>query len=392
MNNTKSKTKIFIITCHPVNDGRLLKHYNFLNSNYSNPEYVKIRWLDSEDLSKVPENWFLIDLPVKRKIKKRISLLTSFFSNVSIVEEINNQKINGKIVLIHIHDPNLIPLACLLKFKFNNVRIIYDRHEYHPFNCVSLSSIETWLYERILLKFFDGVIVVTEEMKEELQRIRGFSSPIDIVPNYPSTVFFDKKKIYGKKIMNGDSIRFVYFGTLSKYDRNIRLILECSDKILSNFPNAFVVIGGRNISKEDLEFAERLKEKFPEQFSFLGEVSYDRVVEETQKAHFGFLTLSPQKNTSYKGRKISSNKIYEYLFCGVIPLISEGNFSIDIPKDYYISLEEDYISSIKKNLTSDKLRKEILQYGASFSWEIVCEKYKSMYVKLEEKFKIKDKK
>jgi glycosyltransferase involved in cell wall biosynthesis len=370
--------RILILTCHPLNDARILKHWRLISQSYANSRLYAIKWLASQQAYSQENNVNTYDFSHYNKYKKRARLLWGKLREelISLIEETHNEHP----LILHLHDPVLIPLACALKHKHGRVKIIYDKHEYHSFALNNIPSIEMIAYEKIFRNHIDGVVVVTEEMLYETKKSTRNSMPIEIVPNYPLKTMFDDE-IIKQKIDSEDAkeIRFIYFGSLSNYDRNISLILNCSEKILQSFSYAKVFIGGRNISQKDLQQAEELERKYPKAFYYTGEVSYETVMNETSKAHFGFLALAPQSNKIYKNKTISSNKIYEYLLSGTIPLLSLEGIPLDIPSEFYITLEEDYISKIEKVISNKALRLKIQKYAEKFSWENASLNYHKIY-------------
>lgn len=375
----RSQPCIIMITCHPLDDARIVKHWNFLKTMYANARFLKIKWQKSEIIANTSQDYSILDLSTYNKFYKRIILFFEAFFNgkiMTLLREISKDQT----IILHIHDPELIPVTSALKWKFSNLKIVYDKHEYHFFSFRSTTSIERWFYESIFRRWIDSIVVVTKEMSDETKKTTRQNMPIEIIPNYPSINLFPQKNIIDK-INNIDNfeMRFVYFGSLLNINRDVSCIFSCSEKILQSFPRAIILIGGRGISKEDLIIAKRLESSYPASFFYLGEVSYNFVISETSKAHFGFLALKARSEEMKKYTTVSNNKIFEYLISGTIPLLSMQNIDIDIPSKYYISLTDNFIKKIEEMQLNKRLRMEMRNYACSRSWENVSTKYKYIY-------------
>ena len=137
----RSQPCIIMITCHPLDDARIVKHWNFLKTMYANARFLKIKWQKSEIIANTSQDYSILDLSTYNKFYKRIILFFEAFFNgkiMTLLREISKDQT----IILHIHDPELIPVTSALKWKFSNLKIVYDKHEYHFFSFRSTTSIE----------------------------------------------------------------------------------------------------------------------------------------------------------------------------------------------------------------------------------------------------------
>lgn len=241
-------------------------------------------------------------------------------------------------IILHVHDPALLTISVHLKkwlFKIGkNVRLVYDRHEFYE-----KYEIKHWYptptnhtFEKVFGSFVDGVIGISHETEVSLKYLFSHAC-IASVPNY-----IDFQKIDGastlekiNSILSGGVLRCVYFGTLNMASREIDLISWLSDNLLTNYSNVEVVIGGNTNDGALLSTFSSLSLKHPNRFKYLGYVPYEQLIEETQKAAIGFLFIR-ETGGSYWVSDGSPNKLYEYLNCGVIPVMRIPHIDIEYLK------------------------------------------------------------
>jgi len=228
--------------------------------------------------------------------------------------------------IIHVHDPFLLPVAAKLKKKFKTAKIVYDRHEaYEIFdsknnlpNRIQINS--SRILERLSQNKIDGIVIVSDEF-QNICRSFFPDAILTVIPNFPEIDDYCDSTINSKiQIYNEDSnVNLIYFGSLgNNFDRDINLLLNIAEKVLNQYPKTRFFLGGQTKDSELLDKLKLLSQTYPTQFYFSGYTLRDDVAEITQKAHIGFFLIRPE--TSY-WVKSSPNKIYEYLACGVVPVI-----------------------------------------------------------------------
>lgn len=226
--------------------------------------------------------------------------------------------------ILHVHDPALLLLAVRLSSYFQNHWIVYDRHEVYESrkqycSCIYLPRIGR-LVEILVASQIDGVVTIADEYQNVVRRFFP-RSDVAVVPNLPILDDYNRTAILSKieNLSPSSLLQFVYIGSLNwKTDRDLELILYIAENLLSKQSNLKFIIGGATTDKQLLlEFA-RLNKAYPHNFIYTGYLSREKVIEYTQSAHFGFFLIRP--DTDY-WVTCSPNKVFEYLSCGVIPII-----------------------------------------------------------------------
>jgi len=130
---------------------------------------------------------------------------------------------------------------------------------------------------------------------------------------------------------------------------------------------------------------DQLSQKYPGRFHYLGYTSRSDVTLITQNAHIGFFLLRPDAPYWVK---CSSNKIFEYLSCGVIPIIradccySDDLASCSLLYDKTTS-EDDIIKGVRELVDKPGLVKDMMAKAFSlhtkFSFESVQQRYLQLY-------------
>ena len=221
----------------------------------------------------------------------------------------------------HFHDPDLMPWMALLKL-LKGKSIIYDIHEnyrvrfsYHNFPgpVKKLGEILYDLAERVSIKFYDGIVVVSDSMAE---LFRGYSRNMVVVRNMHDHHALDDID----EDIEKDDKPVIYSSGNQSPSRRIDKVIEAMPGILEKHPDAVLRLAGRFSSEEfkqkTLARAEELGIR--DNIELLGVVPYQEHIKRTLKAHIGLVLREYDENT----RIASPNRIYEYMMCGV-PLIVE---------------------------------------------------------------------
>ena len=208
------------------------------------------------------------------------------------------------------------------------------------------------------------------------------------VPNYPLSSEYDSNFI-NEKINSFDinsKINLVYIGGLNRdFDRDVDLLIKIAENLLYQNENVNFFVAGPwadNYSKSRLLDCS---ERFNGRLKFLGEISRERAIEITQQSHIGFFLIKP--NSIY-WVKSSPNKVFEYLICGVIPVIrADVDQAEKIRRSALIfdrkTDEEEIICSISNLISNTNLLKDLLrsakQLSNNFTWESVANNYIELY-------------
>lgn len=394
--------KIVVMDHHPIEDGRISRHIRFLLDRGFDVYNIHYNLFDvtsrSGSFSRFGEKGYWLDICSKRKGKTKsllflIDLLSKKQAKVvaSILGDMHLDE--SKTIILHVHDPFLLPLACkLIKYKFDNAKIVYDRHEVYENSSKDYGINLPRHYENVGRKNVSGVIAVSDHHKSSINRLFA-KSDIITVPNYPLIKEYNLAYIDDKinSFGSNSEINLVYIGGLSPFDnRDIDLLIQIALTVLENTDNTNFIIGGRWESQNMRERFAYYSRKYPGRFNFLGSLTREKTIEITQKSHIGFLL---HKTDDRSWVRSSPNKIFEYLACGVIPVIRANidclneidEFSLVIPR----SAGEDKIKADVLELLSDyqKIKKLMSQSrlcANKFSWESAASRYVDLYNRLAE--------
>ena len=287
---------------------------------------------------------------------------------------------------LHCHDPILLPLAANLTKAHRNWRLVYDRHElYEDSHTDSGINVATAL-EKVAKKHISGVVVVSDEHINVTKR-RFHGADVVCVPNYPSIEDYDDNIIQDKinSLDNDTKVILSYIGSLdNRFDRDIDLMLRIGEEAIAS-GKARLLIGGRVNDASIEQKLNELSRKFPDDFSFLGYVPRKRTIALTEETHIGFYLMKP--DTCY-WVKCSPNKVFEYLICGVVPVIRAdvdraGEIS-GASLFYDRDAKDDAIVEEVMSLISDKERLKSMmriskEQSKNFTFESVSGRYTEIY-------------
>jgi len=340
------------------------------------------------------------------EIYKRIDLFDQFNSHSGIIRTVFNAKslVGNKLAqetekvldelgldssqptVIHVHDPLILPLAANL-VKFHKARkIVYDRHELYEYSKKQYYINNATALETISKDYISGVVVVSDNhIASTKKRFPG--AMVASVPNYPYIKDYDQKVIENKisSFHEDTYVNISYIGSLdNNYDRDIDLILKIGVEAASSGKAKFQ-IGGRVLNIGLEKQLNDLTEQFGEQVSFLGYTSREKTIEVTAKSHIGLLLIKP--DTTYWVRT-SPNKIFEYLICGVVPVIrADVEYAEDLSKCALLferNASQDLVIDEVMKLISDKERlkrmmEDAKDLSAKFTFDNVADRYIEIY-------------
>ncbi len=380
------KYQIVVLSCHPRNDGRITRFLGFARNHFGKVLYLRVEnaGLMANCISPLPDA-FEIDGYSNSKIWRRIKLLGQSMSIDMASVLANNGICLAKKTIIHVHDPSLLILGIRLKKMMPLAKLVYDKHEWVNLQHFSLSNLENFIYESIGALFVDEVVMVTGEMEDEVSGRFG-SIPQAVVENYPSVSVFSSDEVVRKidSFQENQPVKMVYFGSLSPIDRYIPLMLDIMGKLLDDHTNVDICVGGRGASRDVLLRLDQMNNQYGGRFEYLGEVPYEKVIEKTSKAHFGFLIWTDEAIRLYP--KASPNKFYEYCAYGVIPII-KANIGGELPRDAIILTEDKTdvtgtVQRIQEKLYDKQALSRIWEFGKTKNWESESQKYLSLYRKV----------
>lgn len=326
-------------------------------------------------------------------LNHRINLLFLLVGNKPLWENVLYELHLNKeeITIIHVHDPQLLILARYLKHYFDKVRIVYDRHEtYEKFSIFRNWSISCCI-EKLMKNHVDGVVITVDAYQKATQ-CRFPRSIVCSVPNYP---LLDAKidAIVEAKLLNPclpTTITFVYIGSLYWTRRNkysvydISPILFFAEKLITKGYDVRFIVGGKSVSEEMTNEFIRLEKAYPNRFIYTGYVSYDQLIAYTLDSTFGFFLTNP--NTKYWVFR-SSNKIFEFLGCGVIPITREDAYPESL-KEFSLMFSR-YASNMEileriEALLHDRdqilaMREKLRLQRGQYSFKYISTNYSTLY-------------
>ncbi len=249
----------------------------------------------------------IINVPIENK--GRIQRIA--FAGKQMLEK----AIELKADIYHLHDPELLRIAVLLKKK-TGAKVVFDAHEDLPKQIMDKGWIPTFIrgtisslahrYEMKITSQIDGVISVTDSI---CNRFRKANSHVALVANFPKldeiTLLSTDKKV--TKVENS----ICYVGALFP-TRGIKELVIAVGKT-----NATLLLAGK-FSEKEFEEEVRSLEGW-KQVDFLGYLDREGIVEVLQKATIGMVTLHPTK--SYK--ESLPIKLFEYMLAK-LPIISSN--------------------------------------------------------------------
>jgi len=159
-----------------------------------------------------------------------------------ILEEILK---TNKVLLIHIHEPELFSLAINVK-KSIGAKIIYDVHEDFPSVINTFSKWNKkirylkenyWIFkEKLFLKYVDEIIIASSAIVNSNYGSQGFK-PL-LLENFPSKAFINNLDIK-KKVKNS----IIYHGNLAP-ERGIVELIKAMPIVIKKIPDATLSLYG----------------------------------------------------------------------------------------------------------------------------------------------------
>ena len=233
---------------------------------------------------------------------------------------------------IHVHDLPFVKTAYAVAKKYS-IPIIADYHENFPAHIQALSgqdltlkekyyrSYSRWAkYEENISHKVDRIIVVAEEYKDHLIKEHHVpAGKITIVQNTIDLNIFDDalKNMNDVSVDSTDEFILSYVGSYGVH-RGLDVVVEAMPKILSQIPEAKLVIVGRGTNKEQLlQIARDLEVE--DSVKFDEWVPYEKLISEFKRASIG---LIPHHSSEHTDNTIP-NKLFEYMYFKIPLLVSD---------------------------------------------------------------------
>ncbi|MGI5102613.1 hypothetical protein [Treponema vincentii] len=362
------KEKILVmLSTHVLGDNRITKYQNFflehrickvLNIHFLNKTYKNT---DKEIVFSIGGN----------KLRKRLDILCR---RTKIINDLEKVIPSDAEPVFMIHDPILLVLIPKLKSKWGkNVKVIYDRHEYYEILKTLRIFPESFLYEKFFIASIDFLICVN---KEHRLKTCSLFKKIDvnnscIVHNYPtSTAYIPASELLELK----NRIPLIsYVGSLNwNADRDVELMIDCVKALETAKIEYNCIFAGPVVDDRLVKILLTLQETTDNRFQYLGIVSRDVAVKIAIKSHIGFYFFNNSCTLP-----CSPNKIFEYIYYGVIPFarytpaddltMYHGNiydFTVDRNK-----IIQDFVNLVSDRELINKKVNHIIKQGCPFLWE-----------------------
>jgi glycosyltransferase involved in cell wall biosynthesis len=269
----------FLTSVHPATDVRIFykEAVTLSQSGY------KVTIIGQYPKNEIINNVNVIAL---KKPKNRFSRI--LFLHLNLYRLAKNQKAD----IYHIHDPELLLLALILKNQTNS-KIIYDVHEDVPEQILDkqwipkvirkIASIIFNYFEKQTSNYFDYIITATPHIRSKFSNIKC----IDI-KNYPLLANFpDYTNHEFPKTPN--IFRIIYIGQL-EYIRGIQNIIYAVNSLDSSYSLELILAG--IFDNEKFEFHLKHMDGW-DKVNYLGWLPYHSIYNELVKADIGIICLLP---------------------------------------------------------------------------------------------------
>jgi len=225
--------------------------------------------------------------------------------------------------IYHFHDPELIPIAVLLKL-FANGKVIYDVHENVKRDILSKSwlprtargplSLMYQLTEKLGFPFIDEIIIAEDSYIENYRK----QNNILALRNYPMLSFIKESS----EVKNSRPT-LVYVGGISEA-RGVWELVESMRLLKPKYENILLTLVGPVYPASLEEKIRKLLEQFSLQqnIHLVGKVKYEEIYTILSRCHIGMGILHPTPNYI----ESLPTKLFEYMALG-LPVIT-SNFPL----------------------------------------------------------------
>lgn len=233
--------------------------------------------------------------------------------------QVYRKAVRSDAMLFHFHDPELIPVALLLRLRGRAV--IYDMHENVPHQILGGDDkrwIPRWLrrpvawlfaaFERLAAPRFSAVIAANTEIARHAQRL---NRRVVLIGNYPEALEFRSFAPAPGRFTSG---RIANFGGISFRTCSREVVHALS--LLAADSNATMVLAGS--ATADALAADLKTLPGWARVEFIGAQPRPRILQELRTAAMAMVLFSPTPN--HYG--VGSNRFYEALAAGLPVIVS----------------------------------------------------------------------
>ena len=290
--------------------------------------------------------------------------------------------------VVHIHEPELFPVAIKMK-KLFNTKIVYDVHEDYISMIDTFSrltrplkniKIKYWEYkEKQFLKYVDEIFIASPTIVNSDFVSQGFN-PI-LLENFPLKKFIEKVD-FNSKIKNS----IIYHGNLGP-ERGISDLIKAISIVVSEIPNANLFIyGSYRISSYKDELMQLIKSlELKKNITINDHIEHKDIWGYLRKYEVGVIPFRNNSLTSIN----TPTKLFEYMACGckIVSASLKPVLRYDIKgADFFNAGDINGLAkSIITSLKSKKL--DSLNYNQNkilntYCWELSKSKFIEVYEKI----------
>ena len=301
-----------------------------------------------------------------------------------LVEE---ELMNDSPKIIHIHEPELFPLAIKLKKRFNT-KIIYDVHEDYPSMVDTFSrlsnplkniKIRYWkLKERRFLKYVDEIFIASPGVANSGFVDQGFK-PI-LLENYPLKKFIKKININSKKKNS-----LIYHGNIAP-ERGISELIKALSVVTKEVPDVFLSIyGGFRTSSYRKELFKLVSSlNLDSHIAFNRHIEHENIWEHLRENLIGIIPFNDNPLT----RINTPTKLFEYMAAGChiisssLPPVIKYDARINFFTPGNVSSLAASIVTTFNNIVEDDILYNQKKIQSTYHWEKNKKKIKETYFKI----------
>ena len=290
--------------------------------------------------------------------------------------------------VVHIHEPELFPVAIKMKISFNT-KIVYDVHEDYismidtfsrltrPFKNI---KIKYWKYkEKQFLKYVDEIFIASPTIVNSDFASQGFN-PI-LLENFPLKKFIEKVE-FNSKIKNS----IIYHGNLGS-ERGISDLIKAISIVVSEIPNANLFIyGSYRISSYKDELMQLIKSlELKKNITINDHIEHKDIWGYLRKYEVGVIPFRNNSLTSIN----TPTKLFEYMACGckIVSASLKPVLRYDIKGADFFNAGD--INGLAKSIITSLKSKKIdsLNYNqnkilSKYCWELNKSKITGVYEKI----------
>lgn len=358
------KKVTLIVLNNFLNDSRVLKEAITLQSMGFTVQVAALHEDPLEEFEKINTiSVHRIKLKSRGWSKKKIVQILKYFEYIY-----RFIKYYKKSDFIHCNDLNSLPMGVVIKKIFNkNTKVIYDAHEYE-INAIpnqSKFSIKLkYILEKLLIKYTDSVITVSNAIANEYVKLYNIKKPY-LVLNTPPLQEVKKHDFFRKtfNIAKEEKI-FLYQGGLT-CGRGIEILLES----FKENKNTIVFMGYGNLERLVREYANKYTNIFYHEAA-----SPDILLNYTSSADFGILFY---ENNCLNHNFCSPNKMFEYIMADLPVIVSNLHEMKNLVETYKIGIvakensPEELSRAVEeiKNLDEQEFKKNLKKARKIFNWQ-----------------------